>query len=82
MKCEVGDNCDLTAPHVHCGGCNFALPSAIVYLEQREPTMGESLKIIPGNYVVQCPSCKEGTLVRVRSRKSARQRDRRSRRFN
>jgi len=62
------NECDLTGHHVHCGRCNFALPSAIVYLEKREPLMGESLKIIPGNYVVRCPSCQDGTLVRVKPR--------------
>ena len=60
--------CKLKGPHAHCGGCNYTLPSVIIYLEKMEPVIGESLKIIPGNYVVRCPSCQDGTLVRVKGK--------------
>lgn len=61
------DECELTRAHVHCP-CGYALPYTIVYLDQAEPLMGESLRIIPSNYVVMCPACGDGVLVRVKRR--------------
>lgn len=62
------NECGLTKPHVHCGreSCGHALPYSIIYLDQRLPNVGESLRIIPSNYVVMCPACGDGVLIRVR----------------
>lgn len=65
VKC---DECELTKPHMHCTACNHALPYSIIYMGQSEPLVGESLRIIPSNYVVMCPSCGDGVLIRVKGR--------------
>jgi len=65
VKCN---ECELTKPHVHCTACNHALPFSIVYMGDRTPLVGESLRIIPSNYVVMCPSCGDGVLIRVKGR--------------
>jgi len=59
--------CDLAHAHCHCE-CGFQLPLSIVALGERVPSMGDRLKVIPGNFVVKCPSCGDGSLVRVKAR--------------
>lgn len=63
VKCDV---CELTRAHVHCAECNHALPYSIVYLDQRLPVAGTTLRIFPANFVVMCPGCGDGNLIRVR----------------
>lgn len=63
--------CELKAPHCHCQ-CGYALPAQLVALGERVPRVGDTLMVIPGNFVVRCPSCNDSTLVRVAGKGSSR----------
>lgn len=66
VKCN---DCGLERAHAHCP-CGQPLPSIIIYMEKREPVVGEVHRIIPSNYVVMCPACGDGVMIRVKQRQT------------